>query len=61
MVCKMSDCFEISVDELLGRSNCLLLEEAKYSEKSMKQLDFDLEKIESAQRVVLQIYFMIKA
>ena len=39
MVCKMADCFGISVDELLGRTNCLLQEEEKYSEKSMKQFD----------------------
>lgn len=39
MVCKMADCFGISVDELLGRTNCLLPEEEKYSEKSMKQFD----------------------
>ena len=32
-VCKMADCFGISVDELLGRTNCLLPEEEKYSEK----------------------------
>ena len=39
MVCKMADCFGISVDELLGRTNCLLPEEERYSEKSMKQFD----------------------
>lgn len=39
MVCKLADCFEISVDELLGRTNCLLPEEEKYSDKSMKQYD----------------------
>lgn len=44
MVCKMADCFEISVDELLGRTNCLLPEEEKYSEKSMKQYDLALRK-----------------
>ena len=44
MVCKMADCFEISVDELLGRTNLLLTEEDKYSEKSMKQYDLDLRK-----------------
>ena len=44
MVCKMADCFGISVDELLGRTNCLLPEEEKYSEKSMKQFDLDLRK-----------------
>ena len=44
MVCKMADCFEISVDELLGRTNLLLPEEDKYSEKSMKQYDLDLRK-----------------
>lgn len=44
MVCKIADCFEISLDELLGRTNCLLLEEEKYSEKSMKQFDFALRK-----------------
>ena len=42
MVCKLADCFEISVDELLGRSNCLLPEEEKYSEESMKQYDLEL-------------------
>ena len=36
MVCKLADCFEISVDELLGRTNLLIPEEDKYSEKSMK-------------------------
>ena len=40
----MADCFEISVDELLGRTNLLLPEEDKYSEKSMKQYDLDLRK-----------------
>lgn len=49
MVCKLADCFEISVDKLLGRTNCLLPEEK-----------FSLEKIESAQKAVLQIYAMIK-
>lgn len=44
MVCKMADCFEISVDELLGRTHCLLPEEEKYSEKSMKQFDLNLRK-----------------
>ena len=44
MVCKMADCFEISVDELLGRTNCLLPEEEKYSERTMKQVDLDLRK-----------------
>lgn len=44
MVCKMADCFEISVDELLGRTNLLLPEEDKYSEKSMKQYDLRLRK-----------------
>ena len=44
MVCKLADCFEISVDELLGRANCLLSEEEKYSEKSMKQYDLELRK-----------------
>jgi len=44
MVCKLADCFEISVDELLGRANCLLPEEEKYSEKSMKQYDLELRK-----------------
>lgn len=44
MVCKMADCFEISVDELLGRTNLLLPEEDKYSEKSMKQYDLNLRK-----------------
>lgn len=44
MVCKMADCFEISVDELLGRINLLLPEEDKYSEKSMKQYNLDLRK-----------------
>lgn len=42
MVCKMADCFEISVDELLGRMNCLLAEEEKYSEQSMRQYDLNL-------------------
>lgn len=41
-VCQMADCFQISVDELLGRTNCLLPEEEKYSEKSMKQFDLQL-------------------
>ena len=44
MVCKLADCFEISVDELLGRTNCLLPEEEKYSENSMKQYDLELRK-----------------
>ena len=44
MVCKMADCFEISVDELLGRAHCLLPEEEKYSEKAMKQYDLNLRK-----------------
>lgn len=44
MVCKIADCFEISVDELLGRMNCLLPEEDKYSEQSMKQFDLNLRK-----------------
>ena len=44
MVCRMADCFEISVDELLGRTNCLLPEEEMYSEKSMKQFDLALRK-----------------
>ena len=44
MVCKLADCFEISVDELLGRTNCLLPEEEKYSENSMKQYDLELQK-----------------
>ena len=42
MVCKLADCFETSVDELLGRTNLLLPEEDKYSEQSMKQYDLDL-------------------
>ena len=42
MVCKMADCFEISVDELLGRTNLLLPEEERYSEKFMKQYDLNL-------------------
>jgi len=44
MICKLADCFEISVDELLGRTNCLLPEEEKYSENSMKQYDLELRK-----------------
>lgn len=44
MVCKLADCFEITVDELLGRTNCLLPEEEKYSENSMKQYDLELRK-----------------
>ena len=44
MVCKLADCFEISVDELLGRTNCQLSEEEKYSEKSVKQYDLKLRK-----------------
>lgn len=44
MVCKLADCFEISVDELLGRANCLLPEEEKYSKNSMKQYDLELRK-----------------
>ena len=44
MVCKLADCFEASVDELLGRTNCLLSEEEKYSEKAMKQYDLELQK-----------------
>lgn len=44
MVCKMADCFEISVDELLGRMNCLLPEEEKFDEQSMKQYDLKLRK-----------------
>jgi len=44
MVCKLADCFEISVDELLGRTNCLLPEEEKYNENSMKQYDLELRK-----------------
>ena len=39
MVCKVADCFEISVDELLGRTNCLLAEEDEYGEKSLKQYE----------------------
>lgn len=42
MVCKIADCFEISIDELLGRTNCLLPEEEKYNEKSMKQHDLSM-------------------
>ena len=41
-VCKLADCFGISVDELLGRTNMLLPEEDKYSENSMKQYDLEL-------------------
>lgn len=44
MVCKLADCFEITVDELLGRTNCLLPEEEKYSENAMKQYDLELRK-----------------
>lgn len=44
MVCKLADCFEVSVDELLGRTNCLLPEEEKYSENSMKKYDLELRK-----------------
>ena len=44
MVCNLADCFEISVDELLGRANCLLPEEEKYSKNSMKQYDLELRK-----------------
>ena len=44
MVCKIADCFEISVDELLGRTNMLLPEEGEYSEKAMKQYDLELRK-----------------
>ena len=44
MVCKMADCFEISVDELLGRTNLLLPEEEKWNDKSMQQYDLDLRK-----------------
>lgn len=44
MVCKLADCFEITVDELLGRANCLLPEEEKYSENTMKQYDLELRK-----------------
>lgn len=44
VVCKMADCFEISVDELLGRTNLLLPEEDRYSEISMKQYDLNLRK-----------------
>lgn len=44
VVCEMADFFEISVDELLGRTNCVLPEETKYSDKAMKQYDFDSRK-----------------
>lgn len=44
MVCKMADCFGISVDELLGRTNLLLPEEEKWNDKSMQQYDLDLRK-----------------
>ena len=40
MVCQLADCFQISVDELLGRKNCLLAEEEKYNDKAMKQFDY---------------------
>lgn len=42
MVCKMADCFETSVDELLGRTDCLLPEEEQYSDESMKRYDLIL-------------------
>ena len=44
MVCKLADCFEISVDELLGRTNLLLPEEERWSDKAVKQYDSDLRK-----------------
>ena len=44
IVFKMADCFEISVDELLGRTNLLLPEEEKWNDKSMHQYDLDLRK-----------------
>lgn len=44
VICEMADFFEISVDELLGRTNCLLPEEEKYSDGAMKQYDFNLRK-----------------
>ena len=44
VVCKLSDRFQVSVDELLGRKNCLLDEEDKYSDKAMKQFDYDARK-----------------
>ena len=40
IVCRLADCFRISVDELLGRKNCLLPEEEKYSDTAMKQFDY---------------------
>ena len=45
ITCKMADCFEISVDELLGRTNCLLLEEEKYSSEAMKLYDLRSRKL----------------
>jgi len=45
IACKMADYFEISVDELLGRTNCLLQEEEKYSAEAMKQYDLKSRKI----------------
>lgn len=39
MVCKLADCFRISVDELIGRKNCLLAEEEKYNDNAMKEFD----------------------
>lgn len=44
VVCQLADYFQISVDELIGRGNCLLLEEEKYSDISMKQFDLEMRK-----------------
>ena len=99
MVCKIADCFEISVDELLGRTNMLLSEEDKTIQLILRKLnnttlvyalagasgvvckrfmdnlsgrmisfldtqlernEFPVEKIEDAQKAILQIYSMIR-
>ncbi len=44
IVCQLADCFHISVDELLGRKNCLLIEEEKYNDEAMKQFDYTTRK-----------------
>lgn len=59
MVCKMADCFEISVDELLGRTNLLLPEEDKYSEKSMKQYDL-LQVVSLDERAIVETFMDLK-
>lgn len=41
VVCQLADYFQMSVDELLGRKKCLLIEEEKFSDKAMKQFDYN--------------------